>query len=223
MPSKTLLQEAATMAHGEARHYGVPEGLVWGTWYGLHPNATSADTHQFASIASTLAAVHHKTNRWDQGVLAASGGKVTDAQATAVQTKLPVQRIMFGDFPGESVWGQLAKTLGMSVIPVPGFATPAAAAGGLTAGEAGASGAAAGAGGGAAAGAGGAAAAGGALSSDLIAGGLVAALAAAVSGYGLRLLEIIAGAALVLFGLSTLAKGRAPSVAGAAKLAAAAA
>jgi hypothetical protein len=206
------------MAHGAARHAGVPEGLVWGVWFGLHPNADHADQNDFNAIASTLASVHHKTNRWDQGVLAASGGRVTDAQATAIQTKLPVQHIMFGDFPGESVFSQILKTLGMSAVPTPGFvvaagATTEAMAGGAAAG-AGADAAAGGAAGGAGAGAGaaGAAAAGG-LSSELISGGLLAALAAAVSGYGVRLLEIVAGAVLVLFGLATLAKGRAPNVA----------
>lgn len=90
-----------------------------------------------------------------------------------------------------------------------------------TAGE----GAAAGAGGGAAAGdaaagGGGGAAAGGAagkaasstLTKDLAGAGAIAAVAAIVTGYGLRLGEIVAGGLLVLFGLYVLANGTTPKL-----------
>lgn len=207
--NKQLAQEAATMAQSQAHQANVPEGLVWGTWVALHPNAKSADREDFKAIAHVLAATHAKTGKWDTGVLAASGGRVTDKQATEIQARLPVQQIWMGHFPGESFWDQVLKTVGMSAIPLPGVAGAGALGGeAATSGEAAGAGAAGGAGAGAAGAEG--AAAGGVLSgltSKLLAGGLLGALVASVSGYGTRLLEIIAGGVLVLFGLVTLAKG----------------
>lgn len=211
--NKNLLQEAATMAVGAADHYHVPEGLVWGTWLGLRGvNAQHADQGELNDIAKAIAAGHHKTGRWSDGVKAASGGKVTDARATQLQKALPVKHIWLHDFPGESLLEKIANTIGISAVPIPGLVPSSSALTGAEAG-AGASAAesgAAGAGGGAAATAGAAGAAG--LSADLIGGGLIAAVAAIVTGYGLRLLEIIAGAGLVLFGLYTLARGETPAV-----------
>jgi hypothetical protein len=87
-----------------------------------------------------------------------------------------------------------------------------AAAGGAGAGGGAASGGAAGGAGGGAAGkvAGAASSAAGTLTKDVLAGGLAVGLAELGKAYGVRILEVAGGGALLMFGLATLARGGKP-------------
>jgi hypothetical protein len=212
-----------------AKQHHVPAGLLWGILLRTGASSTADLNTKADSIAATMAANHHQTNRWDTAVKAASGGKVTDAQATAANKKADINKITSSARGQKSFGAELLEVLPVAVggvateLPLlASFTDLAVGASGAEAGAGAASagGAAAGAGGaeagaGAAAGAGGASAAGGVLSglsSKLLAGGILGAITASVTGYGTRLLEIVSGGVLVLFGLYVLAKGEAPKV-----------